>query len=668
MEGIVDVIDAFVCPITGEVLLDPVLAADGHTYSRAAIAKWFERRQTSPLTGAQLPTTQLLPNHAMRKAIEETRGRQPLAIEPGRLQIHEDQVLGEGSHGRVVEGTLSLGPQRTVRVAVKMLPGLTQSEERTSFQRELRPHMLAARHCDGVCRLYGTCELPGLRMALVMKRYETSLRKMISAADGPLEAATVCRLGHCLAKTLAQLAAAGIVCRDIKSDNILLDEYGDPVLADFGISVVLSTATHIAPTTIQGTFNYMSPEALNDQAEGGIGPHTDVWSLACVIVEMLTGKMPWAGMPIQQIIMAVAMQFRVPTVPDGAPAVDVLRRCFAKAPHDRPTAAQLAEALAPASVAPAPPPSQEARESAEILQQTMDANAGLTEQVKTLFDEKKSTDAALRESNARVKALLDEKEGADAALRESNARIRSLLEEKEGAHAAFQKESANAERKWRKLKASDERWYRQVFATDSPRFSRQFFANDAFRYLLFTSEKLRQRDNELTVCKTERDSQAAVAAGAVAAHLDAEAGSVREVEKQRRTKALLDATFEKLKQRTKELTVCKMERDSLVEQLEKQKPVLPQRPAKAVEGRSYCAGGALDSASNGGPCLRAPSQPCEDTAPDAKYFGGPPVSAQVNMCASGEDGHNDDADHFRCAISLDIMKDPVRTLRLFSPQ
>ena len=66
--------------------------------------------------------------------------------------------------------------------------------------------------------------------------------------------------------------------------------------------------------------------------------------------------------------------------------------------------------------------------------------------------------------------------------------------------------------------------------------------------------------------------------------------------------------------------------------------------------------------------MRAPSQPCEDTAPDAKYFGGPPVSAQVNMCASGEDGHNGDADHFRCAISLDIMKDPVRTLRLFSPQ
>jgi hypothetical protein len=273
MENGIDVMDSFMCPITGEILLDPVVASDGHTYSRAAIAKWFVQNQTSPLTGVRLTNLQLMPNHAMRKAIEEAREKLPLAIEPGRLQIHEDQVLGEGSHGCVVAGVLSLGPRR-LRVAVKKLPGMTQLEERRTFQHELMVHMRAALHCDGVCLLYGTCELPGSRMALVLKRYERSLRADIAAARGPLDNTAVCRLARSLAKTLAQLAAAGIVCRDIKTDNILLDEYGEPVLADFGISKVLSTATRIVPTSIQGTLNYMAPEAFNDQAEGGIGTQT----------------------------------------------------------------------------------------------------------------------------------------------------------------------------------------------------------------------------------------------------------------------------------------------------------------------------------------------------------------------------------------------------------
>jgi serine/threonine protein kinase len=236
-------------------------------------------------------------------------------------------------------------------------------------------------------------------MALVMKRYERSLRAMIAAAGGPLDAATVRRLAHSLFKTLAQLAAAGIVCRDIKTDNILLDEYGEPVLADFGISVVLETATHIAPTSIQGTFNYMSPEALNDQAEGGIGPHTDVWALGCVIVEMLTGEMPWAGMPMQQIMMAVAVQFRVPAVPEGAPEEDLLRRCFARSPRDRPTAAQLAEAFAPSD----PPPAMANMELEQILQQTMEANEMLNVRVKELEQQLEHANAVLAQKASESK-------------------------------------------------------------------------------------------------------------------------------------------------------------------------------------------------------------------------------------------------------------------------
>jgi serine/threonine protein kinase len=371
----------------------------------------------------------------MRKAIEEAREKQPLAIEPGRLEIHEDQVLGEGSHGRVVAGALSLGPRRTVRVAVKMLPGMTQLEERQAFQRELRAHMLAARHCDGVCHFYGTYELPGSRMALVLKRYERSLRAEIAAARGPLDDTAVCRLARSLARTLAQLADAGIVCRDIKTDNILLDEYGEPVLADFGISVVLSTATRFVPTTIQGTFNYMAPEALNDQAEGGIGPHTDVWALGCVIVEMLTGKMPWEGMPMQQIITAVAMQFRVPTVPEGAPAADVLGRCFAKLPRDRPTAKQLAEAFTLAAV-PAPSPVLDQREHEQTLQlaQRMVEQEAITEEVTRVNSRLTQEISQLKQENVRELTAL--KQQISAGEEELASKVRELDTERERAMAA----------------------------------------------------------------------------------------------------------------------------------------------------------------------------------------------------------------------------------------
>ena len=84
------------------------MAIDGHTYSRAAIELHFALRQTSPLTNERLDSTQLLPNHTLRKAIEEWRGKQPLPIDPRRIHVTEE-VLGLGSFGRVVTATLNIG-------------------------------------------------------------------------------------------------------------------------------------------------------------------------------------------------------------------------------------------------------------------------------------------------------------------------------------------------------------------------------------------------------------------------------------------------------------------------------------------------------------------------------------------------------------------------------
>ena len=65
----------FTCPITTELMKDPVIASDGHTYERCAIAQWFARARTSPTTNEPVPTTQLIPNHTARSMIAEFLSR-----------------------------------------------------------------------------------------------------------------------------------------------------------------------------------------------------------------------------------------------------------------------------------------------------------------------------------------------------------------------------------------------------------------------------------------------------------------------------------------------------------------------------------------------------------------------------------------------------------------
>lgn len=73
---------ASICPITQDVMEDPVVCADGHSYERAAITHWLLARDTSPCTNAPLPHKNVVPNHALRNLIAEVRGvRRPITLE-----------------------------------------------------------------------------------------------------------------------------------------------------------------------------------------------------------------------------------------------------------------------------------------------------------------------------------------------------------------------------------------------------------------------------------------------------------------------------------------------------------------------------------------------------------------------------------------------------------
>ena len=245
----------------------------------------------------------------------------------------------------------------------------------------------------------------------------------------------MCRYAESLSRTPQELHKRGLVLRDIKPPNNLLDAYDQPVFADFGIAVILQTTVHRG-TSIAGTWNYMAPEAFEPQAFAeGIGKHTDVWALACVIVEMHTGQRPWAGMQMQQISRAVCDQQRKPQVPEDAPAAALLRRCFDRRPTQRPTAADLADAFASdvrgGVESQSPTLVRRLADQEAITHEVTRVNSRLTQKNARLQRQVEDVRRQVRALQGNVQQLTQENENRMKQLTQENARLTQQLQQQE---------------------------------------------------------------------------------------------------------------------------------------------------------------------------------------------------------------------------------------------
>ncbi len=262
--------------------------------------------------------------------------------------------LGSGAMGVVYEALdENLDRAVALKVIAPELAGDPGFRER--FRREAQaqaslfsPHVaLVYAHGEDDGRLWIATQLvPG-----------SDLRSHLDTA-GALPVPVAVRLMTQVADGLADAHAAGLVHRDIKPANVLLrlDDSGmKAYLADFGIARRFDAeATRTSHSTI-GTPSYMAPE-LHTGGEPGVA--SDVYSLGCLLWAVLTGRAPYAGTSDFEIVTAHRDQ-PVPQLPPDAPLAaelnDVLRRCLAKDPADRPpSAAAVRDRLR--SLRPAPPP------------------------------------------------------------------------------------------------------------------------------------------------------------------------------------------------------------------------------------------------------------------------------------------------------------------------
>ncbi|XP_071955279.1 mitogen-activated protein kinase kinase kinase 4-like isoform X2 [Antedon mediterranea] len=140
----------------------------------------------------------------------------------------------------------------------------------------------------------------------------------------------------------------GIIHRDIKGANIFLSSDGHLKLGDFGSAIKLSTR-HTLPGEVSeylGTPAYMAPEVIKQsEKKEGYGRASDIWSIGCVGIEMLTGKRPWHEYKHEYNIVYKVGDGAIPKIPDTASdeAKDFLSHCLQHNPEDRWTANKLLE-------------------------------------------------------------------------------------------------------------------------------------------------------------------------------------------------------------------------------------------------------------------------------------------------------------------------------------
>jgi WD40 repeat protein/serine/threonine protein kinase len=217
--------------------------------------------------------------------------------------------IGEGGFGQVY---LAYQPLLKREVAVKVI--LERYVNNPEFIRRFEAEAQLISHLEHmhIVPLYDFWREPSGAFLVMRYLRGGSLRDLLKKGHWPIHDAA--RVVMQLGSALALAHRNGVIHRDVKPDNILLDEERNVYLVDFGIAKDLQQisdyAAEFALAEQQmdgfiGSPNYISPEQIMNK---DVGPHTDIYNLGLVIYELVTGKMPFQGFPLSTIVSKHLME------------------------------------------------------------------------------------------------------------------------------------------------------------------------------------------------------------------------------------------------------------------------------------------------------------------------------------------------------------------------
>ncbi|WP_306368372.1 serine/threonine-protein kinase [Nocardiopsis sp. CC223A] len=253
----------------------------------------------------------------------------------GRLLANRyrlDEVIGAGGMGRVWKGSDTLLDRP---VAVKELttpPNLPAHEVEVLRTRMLREARSAAQLSHpSIITVFDVAEEDG-RPWIVMQLVSGSSLGDVIREGGVLPVARVADIGEQMAAGLSEAHASGIVHRDVKPGNVLIDDKGRAVLTDFGIAH-LDGSTHLTSTGLLiGSPSYLAPEIAHGHSAT---PASDVWSLGITLFQALEGTLPFdRPTPVATLTAIVTQELPAPV--NAGPLAPLLRELCAKKPEERP--------------------------------------------------------------------------------------------------------------------------------------------------------------------------------------------------------------------------------------------------------------------------------------------------------------------------------------------
>ena len=306
------------------------------------------RRKSTKMFGANI--VQVKPGRGSRVSLIEAVPKDVPAPPANSFQIARGQLIGKGSYGKVYLGiNLTTGDFLAVKqVEVNQKAAGHDKDKMKEMVSALDQEIDTMQHLEhpNIVQYLG-CERKEFSISIFLEYISGGSVGSCLRKHGKFEESLVSSLTRQTLGGLAYLHQEGVLHRDLKADNILLDVDGTCKISDFGISKKTDDIYgNDVTNSMQGSVFWMAPEVVRSQGKG-YSAKVDIWSLGCVVLEMFGGRRPWSKEEAVGAIYKLGSLNQAPPIPDdvattiSAEAVAFMLDCFTVDASERPTAETL---------------------------------------------------------------------------------------------------------------------------------------------------------------------------------------------------------------------------------------------------------------------------------------------------------------------------------------